>query len=76
MKKLGMLIDYVDCFTAKTMMWVTKEKGQSWDGTYFREQILVKHVIPFLKNENNVLSVDEVTFLHDKAPCFKAIATQ
>ena len=64
------------CFTAKTMMWVTKEKGQSWDGTYFREQILVKHVIPFLKNENNVLSVDEVTFLQDKAPCFKAIATQ
>ena len=39
-------------------------------------KVLVKHVIPFLKNENNVLSVDEVTFLHDKAPCFKAIATQ
>ena len=25
------------CFTAKRCMWVVKNKGQSWDGEYFRE---------------------------------------
>ena len=56
-------------FTAKRLMWVIKEKGQSWDGKYFRDVVLVEHVIPFLKNKNNVLSVKDTTFLHDRAPC-------
>ncbi|CAF4971574.1 unnamed protein product [Rotaria sp. Silwood1] len=52
------------------------EEGQSWDGAYFREIILQKHVIPFLRNPTNVLDTNEVIFLHDKAPCMKANATQ
>ena len=38
--------------------------------------ILGDVVIPFLKKRKNVLDVKETTFLHDKAPCMKAIATQ
>ncbi|CAF3860747.1 unnamed protein product [Rotaria sp. Silwood1] len=53
-----------------------QEEGQSWDGAYFREIILQKHVIPFLRNPTNVLDTNEVIFLHDKAPCMKANATQ
>lgn len=63
-------------FTAKKLLWVMKEHGQSWDGTYFRETILHQHVIPFLCNPDNVLDTNEVIFLHDKAPCMKANATQ
>ena len=46
------------------------------DGEYFRENVLNEAVIPFLKNLENVISVKDVTFLHDKAPCFKALKTQ
>ena len=45
------------CFTAKRLMWVTKEAGQSWTGDYFRDNVLSKEVIPFLKDRRNVLSV-------------------
>lgn len=62
-------------FTAKTILWVMKEDGAKWNGEYFRS-ILSDHVIPFLKNPQNVISVTDVTFLHDKAPCCKALATQ
>ena len=64
------------CFTAKRCMWVVKDKGQSWDGEYFRENVLKGAVIPFLQDPENVISVEDVTFLHDKAPCFKALKTQ
>ena len=57
-------------------MWVIKEKGCSWDGNYFRQVILTTNVIPFLKNERNVLDVGETTFLNDRAPCMSALATQ
>jgi hypothetical protein len=63
-------------FTARKLMWAFKEKGESWDGAYFREVILVQHVIPFLEDPNNVLVVGETTFVHDKAPCMRANATQ
>jgi hypothetical protein len=33
-------------------------------------------VIPFLKNAENVVDVDQVTFIHDNAPCMRANATQ
>ena len=33
-------------------------------------------MIPFLRDPSNVLDTDEVIFLHDKAPCKKANATQ
>ena len=63
-------------FTCKRMTWVIKEKGENWDGEYFRNKVLSDVVIPFLQNRRNVIDVDDVTFLHDKAPCMKAIATQ
>ncbi|CAF1135896.1 unnamed protein product [Didymodactylos carnosus] len=42
----------------------------------FRVQVLVQHVFPFLENEENVIDVDEVIFVHDKAPCMEANMTQ
>ena len=56
-------------------MWVIKENGQSWNGEYFRS-ILSESVLPFLRDEESVIDPSQVTFLHDKAPCFKASATQ
>ena len=64
------------CFTAKRLMWIIKNKGQSWDGQYFRETVLTEGVFPFLRDAENVISVKDVTYLHDKAPCFKALETQ
>ena len=64
------------CFTAKRMMWVVKDHGQSWNGVYFRQNILIDSVIPFLQNQDNVIDVNETTFLHDRAPCMSALATQ
>ena len=75
------LSKYPDCiglfvlFTARKMFWVIKERGQSWDGAYFREQI-IPEVTEFLTNEDNVIDVDEVILLHDKAPGWTANATQ
>ena len=63
-------------FTAKKLHWVIKEKGESWTGEYFRDIILMEHVIPFLKDEKNVIDPDEVIFVHDKAPCMRANMTQ
>ena len=63
-------------FTAKRMLWVIKEQGQSWDGDYFRRVVLQRHVIPFLNDPDNVLVVGETTFVHDRAPCMKANQTQ
>ena len=62
-------------FTAWWMMWVIKPRGQSWDGDYFRENILTEHVIPFLQDPQNVLDFTQVTFLHDKTLCMKALRT-
>ncbi|CAG0878629.1 unnamed protein product [Darwinula stevensoni] len=56
-------------FTARHLMW-------SWDSAYFWEEILSNRVIPFLKDPQNVLDIDQVTFLHDKALCMKALWTQ
>jgi hypothetical protein len=63
-------------FTAKKLHWVIKEKGESWTSEYFRDIILMQHVIPFLKDEENVIDSDEVIFVHDKAPCMRAYMTQ
>ena len=63
-------------FTAKKLLWVMKENGQSWNGKYFCKTILHQHVTPFLRNPDNVLDTNKVIFLHDKAPCMKANATQ
>ena len=57
-------------------MWVIKEQGETWTGEYFRNTILTENLIPFLRNDQNVIDVNQVTLVHDKAPCFKALATQ
>ena len=46
----------------------------AWD--YFREKVLTEHIMPYLQHPQNVLDVTEVTFLHDKAPCMKALQIQ
>ena len=57
-------------------MWILKDQsGQSWDGAFFREQIIPK-VNDFLTDMDNVLDVDEVILLHDNAPGWTANATQ
>ena len=62
-------------FSVKGMFWSLKKTGQSWNGAYFRD-FLSKKVIPWLKDKKNVRSPKKVVFLHDKAPCMKARATQ
>ena len=57
-------------------MHKSQQHGESWNGDYFRNTVLADLAIPFLRDPDNVLDVNEVTFLHDKAPCMKAIATQ
>jgi hypothetical protein len=56
--------------------WVIKDKGESWTGQYFRDIILMQHVFPFLKHEENVIDPDHVIFVHDKAPRMRANMTQ
>ena len=58
------------------MHWVIKDKGESWTGEYFRDIILMQHVFPFLTDEENVIDLDNVVFVHDKAPCRRANMTQ
>ena len=41
---------YSPGFTPKRMMWVIKKRGQSCDSHYFRDPVLIKHVITFVKN--------------------------
>ena len=57
------------------LLWILKENEQFWDGAYFLEIILQKHVIPFLLNPINALDTNEVALLHYKAPSMKANAT-
>ncbi|CAF2966113.1 unnamed protein product [Rotaria sp. Silwood2] len=63
-------------FPCKRLLWVIKDKDESWTGEYFHDIILTQNVIPFLNNEDNVIDSDEVTFVHDKTPCIQANKTQ
>ena len=40
------------------------------------DKLLIRHVIPFLRDSQNVIDVKETTFLHDDAPCMSALQTQ
>ncbi|KAK3886486.1 hypothetical protein Pcinc_009356 [Petrolisthes cinctipes] len=48
---------------------------QTWDGNYFLDGVLTSHVIPFVWNKENILSIKETTFLYDRASCMSALAT-
>ena len=63
-------------FTAKKLHWVVNEKEESWTGQYFRDVIRMQHVFPFLKQEENVIDLNQVTFVHDKAPGMRSNMTQ
>uniref|UniRef100_A0A915HPC5 Uncharacterized protein n=1 Tax=Romanomermis culicivorax TaxID=13658 RepID=A0A915HPC5_ROMCU len=63
-------------FTAKCMMWVVEEAGETWDGACFRQTVLLEHVIPLLNDEENAIRTEETTFVHGPAPCMRANATQ
>ena len=69
--KITGCVDVFLMFTAKRLMWIFKEQGK-----YFRDDVLICNVISFLRNSENVLSTIETTFLHDRAPCMSALATQ
>ena len=49
-------------FTCKRLLWVIKDKGESWTGEYFRDVILTQNVFPFLNNEENVIDPNDVKF--------------
>lgn len=53
-----------------------KEDGETSNGEYFHEVIHEENVFPFMRNEENLEDVDQITLLHDKAPRFKATQTQ
>ncbi len=63
-------------FTTRKWHSIIKDKEKFWKGHYFCDTVLIQHVFPFLKNEENVMHVNEVTFVDDKAPCMKANMTQ
>ena len=62
-------------FTCKSLLWIVKEEGKSWDGAYYRSEIL-PGVFNFLSDPENVLSQEDVVILHDKAPGWAANSTQ
>ena len=49
-------------------IWAKSVDNIEEDERYFRDIILIKNVMPFLKNES--------IFVHDKAPCMRANQTQ
>jgi hypothetical protein len=63
-------------FTCKRLLWVIKDKSESWTGQYFHDIILTQNVFPVVNNEENVIDPNEVIFVHDKAPCMRANRTQ
>ena len=58
-------------FICKRLLGVIKDKDESWTGDYFRSIVLAQNVFPFLKNEENVIDLDEVIFVHAKASCMR-----
>ncbi|CAF1492367.1 unnamed protein product [Rotaria sp. Silwood1] len=63
-------------FTCKRLLWVIKDKGESWTSQYFRDIILTQNIFPVLNNEENVVDPNEVIFVHDKASCMRAYRTR
>jgi len=64
-------------FTLKRLFWNIKPKGQSWNGYYFRNDILIENLIPFLETSANVHGrVEDTMFVHDLAGCYRVKETQ
>ena len=45
--------------SAKQLMCIIKEKGQSWNSKYFRDTVLNGGLFSFLKNTENVLHINK-----------------
>ena len=69
-------VDVFLLFTGKRMIWLVKEKGQSWNGKYFRE-VIDSELEPFFSDQRNWVGPVGGTLLwHDNAPGWRAKATQ
>ena len=58
------------------MLSVMKNKEESWKSQYFPDTILTENVVSFLENKENVIDIDEGTFIHDKELYIRANKTQ
>jgi hypothetical protein len=47
-------------FSAKELVWVMKPFGRRWNGNYYRNKVLQRTVILFLKNPEKVLDPPEI----------------
>jgi hypothetical protein len=61
--------------SSRSMTFVIKKKGQSWNKEYFCDTI-IPHVADFVENADNVPNPSLVTFVHDCAPGWAAGITQ
>ena len=57
-------IGIVVMFDSKRLFRIIKDKRKPWTDSYFRDAILTENVIPFLRNEENLIGVDEVAFIY------------
>ena len=55
--------------TGKRPLRVIRDKGERSIDQNSCDMILTENVVYFLKNKENIISVGEVTFVHDKASC-------
>lgn len=75
--KFSSCIGFYLCFTQKRMVWSVKRSGESWTGDYFRNTVIKKTLVPFLRDPANCAGhVTATCVLHDNAPGWKAYATQ
>ena len=64
------------CVVEFLKLQITKLYNQHRRVFFATPSWVLTDVLPFLRDEDDVLDVQDVCFLHDKAPCFKALATQ
>ena len=61
--------------SAKTISFIIKEQGQSWDGAYFRDTV-IPHLETFIDDEDNFYDNTLACVVHDRCPGWRANATQ
>ncbi len=61
---------------SKIRNFILKEQGASWNGEYFREEILKNTVFPFMSDPECVKDTATAKFLHDNAHMCSANASQ
>lgn len=61
--------------SCKTISWLIKDQGQSWDGEYFRQSV-IPWVEDFMTDTDCVEDPDLACLVHDCCPGWSARATQ